>query len=156
MIDDCDIKQRWNRVEALIDRWLAERQSLIVQFCGVIGVREAPAQGLPARYSRLMQFCQLLIDYLSSGHFEVYYQLLCEAEAFADGSAESARIIFPRVHETTASLLKFNDKYTELGEISDPTQLAKDLSELGEVLAERFELEDRMIVDMHRAHSEVA
>lgn len=156
MLDNCDNQQRWRQVDALIGRWLKERQSLIVQFCGVSGVRELGSQQTPARLSRLGKFCQILVDYLSAGHFEIHYQLLREAEAFNDGTAELAQALLPPIDATTETLLAFNDRYAEIADHSDHTLLARDLSELGEVLAVRFELEDRMIAKMHRVHSEVA
>lgn len=151
MLDDCDIQERWSGVEELIERWLEERQSLIVQFCGVSGVHEFSPHA-PAKRSRLEKFCQILVDYVSAGHFEVYYQLLREAEAFDDGSAELARVLFPYIDRTTESLLTFHDQYADTPDLGNHPQLAKDLSQLGEVLASRFEFEDRMIAGIHQAH----
>lgn len=152
MLDNCDIKERWSGVDVLIERWLAERQSLIVQFCGISGVHElSPQRG--ANRGRLQKFCQLLLDYVSVGHFEVYYQLLREAEAFQDGSAETAQALLPEINATTTAALDFNDKYAD-AEPGGVNVLAKDLSQLGEVLATRFDHEDQLIAVLHAAHRE--
>src|SRR5690606_22538204 len=44
MLDNCDIKARWSGVDELLERWLKERQSLIVQFCALSGVNEFAPQ----------------------------------------------------------------------------------------------------------------
>ena len=151
MLDNCDIKERWSGVDKLVDRWLAERQSLIVQFCALSGVHEL--SGTNASRTRLQKFCQLLLDYVSAGHFEVFYELVREAEAFADGSADVAKSLIPHINGTTHSALDFNDKYGEADK-QGIMSLARDLSELGEVLAERFDSEDRLIRATHSCHRE--
>jgi len=84
MLEKCrDAKERWGGVSTIIDHWLEERQQLISVFVSLQG-QEA---GDPLN-SSLSEFCVLLMDYLSSGHFEVYEQLLREGSEFADGSLE--------------------------------------------------------------------
>lgn len=151
MLDNCDIKERWSGVNELIERWLAERQSLIVQFCAISGIHEFSPQGV-ANKSRLQKFCQLLLDYASAGHFEVFYQLLREAEAFEDGSVEAAQALLSKIGATTTAALDFNDRYGDMA--GGAGTLAKDLSRLGEVLAERFDFEDQLIAVTHVAHRE--
>uniref|UniRef100_UPI0039892DB0 Rsd/AlgQ family anti-sigma factor n=1 Tax=Acidiferrobacter thiooxydans TaxID=163359 RepID=UPI0039892DB0 len=41
--------------------------------------------------------------------------------------------------------MRFNDKYAHLGDRAQAADLAADLSALGEALATRIELEDRLI-----------
>ena len=153
MLDNCDIKERWTGVNKLIERWLAERQAVIVQFCAISGVHVLSPQSAVANRQRLQRYCQLLLDYVSAGHFEVYYELLREAEAFQDGSAELATALMPQINATTALALDFSDKYAEA---QQPVlgNLAKDLSRLGEILAERFDYEDQLIDAMHSCHRE--
>ena len=44
MLDDCKTKEeRWEGVQKLIERWLAERQELIVSYCSVSGVNNLTA-----------------------------------------------------------------------------------------------------------------
>jgi regulator of sigma D len=153
MLDNCDIKERWSGVNKLIERWLAERQAVIVQFCAISGVHVLSPQTAATNRQRLQKYCQLLLDYVSAGHFEVYYELLREAEAFEDGSADAATALMPEINATTAQALDFSDKYAE-SEQPPAAELAKDLSRLGEVLAERFDYEDRLINAMHSCHRE--
>jgi|SwirhirootsSR3_FD_contig_71_2433991_length_661_multi_2_in_0_out_0_1 regulator of sigma D len=153
MLENCDIKERWSGVDKLIERWLVERQKVIVQFCALSGVHGLAASGNTATRNRLQKFCQLLLDYVSAGHFEIYYELVREAEAFQDGSVEVAKALIPTLNETTAKALDFNDKYAE-ADASQIAWLAKDLSLLGEILEDRFDGEDKLINATHLCHRE--
>ncbi|MEE8058840.1 MAG: sigma D regulator [Pseudomonadales bacterium] len=151
MLDQCTIAERWSGVNEMIDRWLHERQSLIVQFCALSGVHEFSPKTERSSL-RLQKFCQVLVDYVSTGHFEVYYQLIREAEEFKDGSADLVASLFPSINATTATSMEFNDKHANAkGPFTD---LSKDLSKLGETMASRFEFEDRLIDTLHESHRE--
>ena len=150
MLENCSLEERWAGVNDLIDRWLQARQSVIVQFCALSGVHELNSDQ-PLPQERIEQFCQLLVDYLSAGHFEVYHQLVREAEAFADGSAELASDLIPRIEVTTGLAMEFNDRYAE-SDSTDFGNLSQHLSKLGEMLASRFELEDQLIDTLHESH----
>jgi len=95
---------------------------------------------------------QLLVDYVSVGHFEVFYALIREAEAFADGSEELANAIIPSIGDTTEVILGFDEKYPS----ADHSHLDVDLSLLGEVLESRFQLEDQLISVLHFSHANLA
>ena len=153
MLDTCTIEERWSGVNDMIERWLEERQSLIVDFCAIGGIHENDTD--EKRHEHLQQFCQILIDYACAGHFEVYYQLLREAEEFKDGSAKIAQALLPELNENTSSLMVFTDIYAEADSDTDFSPLANQLSKLGELLELRFEIEDRLIDVMHNAHKEL-
>lgn len=153
MLEKChNAKERWGGVSDIIDHWLEERQQLISAF---VHLPEQPVEnGLGEQVER---FCELLVDYLSSGHFEVYEQLLREGSEFDDGSVEEAQKLFPRIQLSTDAALDFNDQYAsvEILNVRIVTEMASDLSELGERLEERFELEDQMIGVLHTSHSKL-
>ena len=151
MLDNCTKEERWAGVNELVSRWLQERQAIIVQFCALSGVHELKADADPAN-NRLQQFCQHLVDYMSAGHFEVYYELIREAEAFADGSADIATDLMPEITLTTDIAMDFNDRYADAE--GNLMTLPKSLSKLGETLASHFEMEDRLIDTMHESHRE--
>ena len=152
MLDNCTIKERWTGVNTLIERWLQARQAVIVEFCALSGVHELSSRP-DSSNTRLLNFCEQLVDYLSTGHFEVYYELIREAEAFADGSAELAKSLMPQITATTQTAMAFHDQYAESE--GDITALPKNLSKLGEILEARFELEDQLIDTLHEAHREL-
>ena len=94
--------------------------------------------------------CQLLVDYVSAGHFEVYHELLEEAESFGDGSSTLAENVMPAIGDTTEVILAYEEKYTDTN--SEKGKLKRDLSALGEVLESRFLLEDRLIAGLRNSH----
>ncbi|MBY4675511.1 sigma D regulator [Marinobacterium arenosum] len=154
MLEKCrNAKERWGGVSEIIDHWLEERQQLISLFVHLPNQRVA--NGLQ---SMTENFCQVLVDYLSSGHFEVYEQLLREGSEFNDGSVENAQELFPKIQTTTDVALDFNDRFSAF---DDPTvqelrEFSESLSSLGVALEERFELEDQLIEVLHNAHREQA
>lgn len=154
MLEKCrNAKERWGGVTDIIDQWLEQRQHLI----RVLFSLSDCEIGKPLN-EQLDQFCDLLMDYLSSGHFEVYEQLLREGGDYDDGSVDKVQDLFPRIQPTTDVALDFNDTY---GAFEAPTlrqirDFAEDLSRLCETLEDRFELEDQLIEILHNAHRPAA
>ncbi|MEP5764115.1 MAG: sigma D regulator [Halieaceae bacterium] len=149
MLDNCkDSRETWNAVEELLQGWLKERRELLVKYAAIAATldRDAPEASMTAGLERL---CQLLVDYVSVGHFEVFYALIREAEMFADGSDKLAQEIIPSIGDTTEVILGFDEKYPT----ADASNLDADLSLLGEMLESRFEMEDQLIACLHRSHS---
>jgi regulator of sigma D len=145
-----DPKDIWSGVEALLEKWLDERRELLVQYTEIATTSESLTE-LETIKTSLQRLREILVDYISAGHFEVFQQLIKEAEAFADGSAEFAKNVIPKIQDTTELALDFHDRYAE-PESGDPQQFIKDLSNLGEVLSTRFELEDQLINKLHQSH----
>lgn len=138
-------RERWGGVSEIIDRWLQERQDLLVLFLGLTDKNRDIE--LTEKEANLRQFCQILVDYVSAGHFEVYEQLVQEARELDDQQGlREAREKYKTVDGTTEEILDFNDKYQETDDLST---LASDLSRLGECLETRFEAEDYMIDVLH-------
>lgn len=152
MLEQChSAKERWGGVSDLIDRWLQERQNLLSLFVSL------PQQELGDELVVVLkQFGEILVDYVSSWHFGVYEHLLAEADEFNDGGLELAKELDPKIRATTDLVLTFNDSYsgTERLCVQDVAHLSQDLSKLGEVLAERFELEEQLIATLHSAHKD--
>ncbi len=97
----------------------------------------------------LQRFCQALIDYTASAHFQLYRHMV-EKQEKRTHLLQVAEQIFPRILETTAQILEFNDKYEKPALKGRTDELADDLSHLGEVLADRIQLEDQIIQAVHR------
>jgi regulator of sigma D len=92
----------------------------------------------------LQNFCESLIDYTASAHFQLYRHI-DENKERRVAAREVAEKIYPRVSETTQTFLDFNDKYDCEDHCDNLSELAQDLSRLGEELADRIELEDQLI-----------
>lgn len=150
MLESCkNAQERWGGVNQLIDRWLQERQELIGVFTRLDYSPEVPSP------EALQGFCEVLVDYVSAGHFEVYEQLMNEARAFGDQRGlELAKQIYPRIEAITEAALGFNDccDGSENREVCFKTELKR----LGQLLHERFDLEDCLIEVLHTAHQDQA
>jgi regulator of sigma D len=149
MLEDCQsAKERWGGVNKIIDRWLEERQQLLVQYCALGGVLSDEQKA-----EQLKELCQILVDYVSAGHFEVYDQLIKEGREFQNKEAlQEAGGLYTTIDKTTEKLLDFNDKYLETDDLSS---IDIDLSRLGETLETRFAAEDRMIAVLHTSHKDL-
>ena len=92
----------------------------------------------------LQEFCETLMDYTASAHFQLY-------RFFEDGSERRenvrnvAKKIYPNISETTEQFLDFNDKYDAEQKGQHFASLDNDLSSLGEILADRILYEDQVI-----------
>lgn len=153
MLENCkSAKERWGGVSNIVDRWLQERQDMLVRYCALSGVTSFDEED-SAQCEQVQQLCQIMMDYVSAGHFEVYDQLMREGKEFDDKNALSqADKLYSEVEATTDAVLDFNDKYQETDDLSS---LPKDLSFVGEQLETRFEAEDGMISVLHMAHKDL-
>lgn len=96
----------------------------------------------------LQEFCQALIDYTASAHFQLYRFISDKLERRTP-VLEVADKVYPKIVQTTDLILRFNDKYEDVDLANGGTEvltlLDNDLSHLGETLAERIQLEDQVI-----------
>lgn len=129
----------------IIDTWLDERKQLLVQYCQLAGLPpfEKAENAFPESDS-IESFCEILMDYISAGHFEMYDKILAECDA--DSNAQKlAEELYPQISSTTDAALTFNDSFANLSENDDLSKFDISLAQLGQQMEERFELEDRLI-----------
>tara|TARA_R110002072_G_scaffold45422_6_gene126350 strand:- start:1150 stop:1623 length:474 start_codon:yes stop_codon:yes gene_type:complete len=153
MLENCkNASERWGGVSDLIDKWLNERKQLIVALCD-ISVK--PGSSEEQKAEKFQRFCQILVDYVSVGHFEVYEQLLLEAAEYDDGGTELANKVIPLIDKSTELALSFNDRFDDIHKVDDGIQsLMQELDTLGKTLEDRFALEDQLIAKLHQAHAD--
>lgn len=147
-------QQKWGGSHTVIDKWLNERQKLIVLYCKVAGFApyDKKDHALP-QPEEIQSFCQLLLDYISAGHFEVYDDIAKASEQKGPQSQALANAIYPRIADTTDVALDFNDKYAEVDEKDELEGFDNDLSVIGEALEARFALEDELIDNLFYNHT---
>ena len=92
----------------------------------------------------LEKFCELVVDYIAAGHFGLY-QRIAEGKERRNKVVALARTIYPEIERTTQIAMAFSEKYTIDGKHDRPDRLQNDLSEVGEELTTRIELEDQLI-----------
>lgn len=144
--------EQWDSVESLLERWLIERQDLITLYCRVSS-SVSICKDSHTIERQLKHFCQLLLDYVSAGHFEVYEALFKEAYEFKDSHCVTAQAFYEEVQQTTEKSLQFNDSINDLDfSKAKLPQLYTSLSQLGESIELRFEFEDKLIDQLHIRH----
>ena len=154
MLEQCSNKEdRFIGVQLIINHWLEERQELVVAYCDISGAHKL-SKDRSQSINKLKGFCQLLVDYISAGHFEIYDQLIKEAEAFNDNSSALIADLYPQITETTDIALSFHETYDTDEHCNQALKRLKtELSILGEAISKRFNLEDELIKKMHDAHA---
>jgi len=138
--------ERRHRMTHTIEELLEERQEVLVSYCALAGLSSFDKRGdedHQVKPGELQSFCQILVDYTALGHFEIYQRII-EGNERRIAVKKLADELYPAIAETTDHLVDFNDKYDDLDN-EDYSQLSADLSRIGEVLAIRSELEDRLL-----------
>lgn len=92
----------------------------------------------------LQEFCETLMDYTASAHFQLY-RFLEDGTERRTNVRDLAEKIYPDISNTTAQFLDFNDKYDAEKKQAHLSALDNDLSNLGEILADRILYEDQVI-----------
>lgn len=92
----------------------------------------------------LQEFCESLMDYTASAHFQLY-RFLEDGSERRTNVRNVAEKIYPNISDTTEQFLDFNDKYETDQKGQHFSSLDNDLSSLGEILADRILYEDQVI-----------
>jgi len=92
----------------------------------------------------LQEFCETLMDYTASAHFQLY-RFIEDGSERRSNVRELAEKVYPNISVTTERFLDFNDKYEDLKKGEHFSALDNDLSHLGEILADRILYEDQVI-----------
>lgn len=130
----------------MLEKLQTERTEMLVLFCRVAGLEPYPEQkrNLKLIQTVLQEFCQIMVDYIATAHFGLYERISSGQERRRE-VAVLAEKLYPRIAASTQSALDFNDKYDCGDHCTNLEDLQNDLSKLGEILAQRIELEDQLI-----------
>ncbi|MCG7600405.1 sigma D regulator [Halomonas sp. McH1-25] len=154
MLEDCKTAlERWGGVHRLIDHWLEERHDMLVAFMDLNEACEIDCESVPKE--RIDRFNELLMDYISAGHFEIYPQLREEAKAFDDREALAvAEKLLARLEKSTEMALEFENEFSTPVRCQHfASRLPAWLTRLRKAMTERFALEDEFIERLHASHS---
>lgn len=138
-------EERRFRTQDMVDKWLEERQDMLVMYCQLAGLKSFSPERSETQLLR--SFCQVLVDYMAFGHFEIY-ERITSGEERRGQVLRVAEEVYPRIAEVTEFAVAFNDKYDTSDHEQSLDRLDEDLSKLGEELASRVELEDRLIASL--------
>lgn len=140
-------KERRQSSQDLVTKLVTERTQMLVTFCRLAGIE--PYVAVTPVQKLLQEFCQILVDYVAAGHFALYERIL-EGKERRKEVADIAGEIYERIAQSTQNALDFNDKYDCGDHCTELDSLSQDLSRLGEDIALRIELEDRLLSAMNR------
>lgn len=140
---------QWQRIEVLVQEWLRERQQLLHLLSAIRGPSRSHIS--PPASEHVKQFCEMLMDYISAGYFEIYRELAREARCFHRDNPELTQSIMQKLDDSTDEALAFNDDFDTKEHIDEMLEmLPLRLTHLLEKLEERFALEDQLIVSTHQ------
>jgi regulator of sigma D len=137
-------KERRTRTADMVDKLLVERKEMLALYCQLAGLEPYTSSNRDER--TLRRVCQVLMDYMAFGHFEIYERIAHGDEKRTD-VIKVAEKVYDRVVEATEYAVAFNDKYDSTRNY-ESDNLDKDLSVLGEELAIRIEMEDKLVAAM--------
>lgn len=138
--------ERRSRTHKEIKQLIEERNSVLAQYYNLAKHTETAAEDLNNTIELLEEFCQELVDYMATGHFEIYRRIE-EGNERRDEIIKLAEKIMPRINDTTQIAVAFNDLYDNTANLDEEAfrQLPNYLAKLGEELATRIDLEDQFI-----------
>lgn len=141
--------QQFSGKHQAIDAWLAERQQLVVGYIKIAGLPpyERADHALPP-IPAIAEFCNLLVDYVSAGHFEIYDQIIGHSQSAPEITRQLADDLFPLITDTTEIALEFCDRFAERGADDNLVGFDQAVSELGEALELRMGFEDRLLTTL--------
>ena len=143
MVETTDLPQvKRRRSMTMIQRLVGSRTEMLSLYT-LLASRKPFNEAADAQML-LQEFCQALIDYTANAHFQLY-RYFAEKNERRQEIREVAVTVYPKVLEMTNTILDFNDKYDCGDHCSQLNDLEEDLSTLGEILADRIELEDQLI-----------
>jgi len=146
-VDRQPANDRRSRTRKEIKQLISERNEVLSLYCNLAGCDGSDGIDTDNIEPQILQeFCQILIDYIATGHFELYRRIT-EGEEKRSDMISLASTIYPRIEQTTQIAVDFNDMYDGGNDYTDTLKstLTDNLSRLGEELATRIELEDKLI-----------
>jgi regulator of sigma D len=143
-------KEEWGGTLSVLDNWLDARQKLVILYCKLAGLPPYQQEkGCLPDQAIITEFCEHLLDYASTGHFEIYEQIIEKSKLRGEENLKIAQELYSRITTTTDTALNFNDTYAENPTDQDLINFDRDLSELGQIMESRFKREDQLLSVIH-------
>lgn len=124
-------------IESLID----SRTETLAQYKQIMNYQ--PFEMSSTLQEELEDFCESMVDYTAQAHFHLYNYLDEKKERRA-GVLNIADSVYPMLVENTQKLLDFHDCYSSDAQKMECEKLEQGLNDVGELLAERINLEDEV------------
>ena len=106
-----NLTERVGGSNELVDRWLQVRKHLLVAYYNLVGLKPGKESFMRLNEKALDDFCQSLVDYLSSGHFSIYERIIGEMEG--DTPLLAATRLYPQLEANTQQMMDYYDTCLE-------------------------------------------
>ena len=136
------VQDRRASSKEMIHKFVEERTQMLSLYADLAA--QHPYNDKDAIAELIEQFCEALIDYTADAHFRIYRHIEESTERRRTVYDIAAKV-YPQIISSTQTILDFNDKYDAEDHEIKVDDLEKDLSNLGESLADRIEYEDMVI-----------
>lgn len=110
-----NLAERRQNTTKIVRELLEERRQVWALYCDIGGIQ--PFTARQPLEGKLQEFRQLLIDYISLGHFGLY-QRITDGTERRRKVLEVAEQIYPRIAAATDVAVAFNDKYEMLASVA--------------------------------------
>lgn len=141
------LTQRVGGSNKLIDQWLHSRKQVLVAYYSLVGIKPNREKHTPLNEKALENFCHNLVDYLSAGHFHIYERIIKDVEGATSPKMALRSQIYPALQDNTQQVMAFHDNCAQQADQDGEhyQRFNQRLSDVGEMLAARFALEDQLI-----------
>jgi len=127
-----------------IDRWRLQRLALRKQLLQLMS-SPLTAATLEQQQARLENFCGELIDYISTGHFEIYSNLMRRHANASEELRTLTSYLYRCIGSSTDLVLQFNTTCEQSNVSIGSRQMSESIARLTRSLMVRFALEEQML-----------
>jgi len=139
---DTIVKDRRVQSRSIIESLVNSRTETLAQYKEVMSYQ--PFELNDTLQEVLEDFCESMVDYSAKAHFNLYNYLENNKER-RQSVLKIADSIYPELVDNTQKILDFHDKYNSDVSAMECDKLETCLNSVGELLADRINLEDDVI-----------
>lgn len=139
---DTVVVDRRVQSRTIIESLIESRTETLAQYKEVMSYK--PFEMNDTLQEVLEDFCESMVDYSAKAHFNLYNYLENNKER-RQSVLKIADSVYPELVDNTQKILDFNDRYNSDATSLDCDKLEHFLNSVGEILADRINLEDDVI-----------
>ncbi len=139
---DTIVKDRRVNSRRIVESLIESRTTALAQYKEVMSYH--PFEVSDTLKEVLEDFCESMVDYTAKAHFHLY-NYLEENKERRTSVLKIADSVYPELVDNTQNLLDFHDDYSSDSSVLECEKLENCLNGVGELLADRINLEDEVI-----------
>lgn len=139
---DTIVEERRVQSRSVVKSLINSRTETLAQYKDVMSYQ--PFEMNDTLQEVLEDFCESMVDYSAKAHFNLY-NYLEENKERRQSVLKIADSVYPELVDNTQQILDFHDKYNSDVASMDCGSLETCLNSVGELLADRINLEDDVI-----------